>query len=71
MCDLNERGIEDTAQAIRSLGRPVLARPVDVASRTAIEELAAAVHREHEAVDILVNNAGAGLGGGFLHQGRH
>jgi NAD(P)-dependent dehydrogenase (short-subunit alcohol dehydrogenase family) len=66
VCDLNERGIEETAQAIRSLGRPVLARPVDVASPTAMGELADAVHREHEAVDILVNNAGVGLGAGFL-----
>jgi NAD(P)-dependent dehydrogenase (short-subunit alcohol dehydrogenase family) len=66
VCDLNERGIEETAQAIRGLGRPVLARPVDVASQTAMEEFADAVHSEHEAVDILVNNAGVGLGGGFL-----
>ena len=65
VCDLNERGIEETAQAIRGLGRPVLARAVDVASPTAMAEFAAAVHREHEAVDVLVNNAGVGLGGGL------
>ena len=66
VCDLNARGLEETAQAIAGMGRPVLARQVDVASQTAMAELAAMVHREHEAVDVLVNNAGVGLGGGFL-----
>ncbi len=66
VCDLNASGLEETAQAIRGLGRRVLARQVDVASRAAMEEFAAAVHREHAAVDVLVNNAGVGLVGGLL-----
>jgi NAD(P)-dependent dehydrogenase (short-subunit alcohol dehydrogenase family) len=66
VCDVNEVGLEETAAALRGLGRQVLARRVDVAQRGEMEGLAAEVHREREAVDILVNNAGVALGGGFL-----
>ena len=66
VCDLNEAGLEETAAAIRSLGRRALAQRVDVARADDVRAFAAAVHAEHEAVDVLVNNAGVGLGGGFL-----
>src|SRR5437867_3501460 len=65
ICDVNERGLEDTAAAIRARGRPVLARRVDVSRAEEMREFAAAVHREREAVDVLMNNAGVGLGAGF------
>jgi len=66
VCDLNEAGLEETAAAIRSLGRRALARRVDVARADDVRAFADAVHAEHEAVDVLVNNAGVGLGAGFL-----
>ena len=66
VCDLNEGGLEETATAIRGLGRRVLARRVDVASRDDMAAFAAAVHAEMPAVDILMNNAGVGLGARFL-----
>src|SRR5206468_2139606 len=66
VCDLNEAGLEETAAAIRSLGRRALARRVDVARAEEVRAFADAVHAEHEAVDVLINNAGVGLGGGFL-----
>jgi len=66
VCDVNEAGLEGTAAALRTLGRHVVARRVDVASRDDMRAFAAEVHRGHEAVDVLVNNAGVGLGGGFL-----
>jgi NAD(P)-dependent dehydrogenase (short-subunit alcohol dehydrogenase family) len=66
ICDLNETGLADTERQIRALGREVLARRVDVASRHDMREFAAAVHAHVEALDILMNNAGVALGGGFL-----
>jgi len=66
VCDVNPDGLEETAAAIRSLGRQALARRVDVARRDAMQAFAAEVHGTHPAVDILVNNAGVGLGGGLL-----
>lgn len=66
ICDINERGLEETATAIRAAGRAVMARRVDVSRREEMEAFAAAVHGEHAAVDLLVNNAGVGLAGGFL-----
>ena len=66
VCDVNAAGLEETAAAARGLGREVLARTVDVASREQMRAFAAEVHRTHQAVDVLMNNAGVGLGGGFL-----
>ncbi|MEN8376219.1 MAG: SDR family NAD(P)-dependent oxidoreductase [Gemmatimonadota bacterium] len=66
ICDVDEARLAETEQEIRGLGREVLARRVDVASRDEVGELAEAVHQEIEAVDLLVNNAGVGLGGLFL-----
>lgn len=66
ICDVNQEGMEATAAQLRSMGRTVLARRVDVAQRGEVEAFAAEVHRQVDAVDILVNNAGVGLGGGML-----
>jgi len=66
ICDLNAAALAATESEIRALGREVLARAVDVASAAAMEDFAAAVHRDRAAVDVLVNNAGVGLGGGLL-----
>src|SRR5207247_1442113 len=62
----SENGLAEAEGQIRALGRDVLARRVDVASREAMREFADTVHQQVEAVDILMNNAGVGLGGGFL-----
>src|SRR5262245_33651309 len=66
ICDVGETGLAETERQTRALGRDVLARRVDVASREAMREFADTVHQQVEAVDILMNNAGVGLGGGFL-----
>jgi len=66
ICDLDEAGLAATQQQLRALGREVLARRIDVASREEMRAFAAAVHARVSAVDILVNNAGVAVGGGFL-----
>jgi NAD(P)-dependent dehydrogenase (short-subunit alcohol dehydrogenase family) len=66
VCDVDRDGLEQTAASIRSLGRSVLARRVDVSRRDEMADFATAVHAAHGTVDILVNNAGVGLGGGLL-----
>ena len=66
LCDVNESGLEDTAEQIHALGCEVLTRRVNVASREEMRDFAAAVHDRVAAVDILMNNAGVGLGAGFL-----
>ena len=67
ICDLNEAGLGETAEAIRGLGREVLARQVDVADAEAMRAFAEEVHRGVNALDILMNNAGVAIAGGFLH----
>jgi len=67
ICDLDEGGLAETADAARALGSTVTARRVDVADRAAMAAFATAVHAEVEAADLLVNNAGVAIGGGFLH----
>jgi len=66
ICDVDEESLAQTEQQLRALGRAVLARRVDVASRDEMRAFAAAVHAQVDAVDILVNNAGVAVGGGFL-----
>jgi NAD(P)-dependent dehydrogenase (short-subunit alcohol dehydrogenase family) len=67
ICDLDERGLQATADDIAALGVAVTAKRVDVADPEAMRAFAAAVHAEVEAVDLLINNAGVAIGGGFLH----
>lgn len=66
VCDVNETGLAQIEQRLRGRGREVFAQRVDVASRDAMHEFAAAVHARVPAVDIVVNNAGVALGAGFL-----
>jgi NAD(P)-dependent dehydrogenase (short-subunit alcohol dehydrogenase family) len=66
VCDVDEKGLAETEETIRSLGRDALARRVDVARRDEMRAFAELVHGQVEAVDLLVNNAGVGLGATFL-----
>jgi NAD(P)-dependent dehydrogenase (short-subunit alcohol dehydrogenase family) len=65
VCDVNERGLEEVAGAIRGLGRAVVARRVDVSKADEVRAFADAVHAERPAVDILMNNAGVAVGASF------
>ncbi len=65
--DVNPAGLDETATAIRALGRTVQTRVVNVAEREPMRAWAEEVHAAVDAVDILMNNAGVGLGGGALH----
>jgi NAD(P)-dependent dehydrogenase (short-subunit alcohol dehydrogenase family) len=66
ICDIDEAGLAETADAIRGLGRQVQAERVDVADAAQMEAFADSVHARHEAVDLLMNNAGVAIGGAFL-----
>jgi NAD(P)-dependent dehydrogenase (short-subunit alcohol dehydrogenase family) len=65
LSDINEAGLEETANGVRELGRRVMSRKVDVSSAEAMATFAEEVHREYAAVDILVNNAGVAVSGGL------
>jgi NAD(P)-dependent dehydrogenase (short-subunit alcohol dehydrogenase family) len=66
LCDVDEKGLAETAESARALGRDVTAQLVDVSDREDMGAFAERVHARVEAVDLLVNNAGVGLGAGFL-----
>jgi NAD(P)-dependent dehydrogenase (short-subunit alcohol dehydrogenase family) len=66
ICELDAARLEETEEILRGLGCDVLARRVDVGSRSEMGGFAADVHREWGPVDLLVNNAGVGLGAMFL-----
>jgi len=68
IADRNPGGLEDTAVAIRALGRSVSQHEVDVAERQAMSDFADAVVAEHGAVHVLVNNAGVSLTVEFADQ---
>jgi len=66
LCDVDEAGLEATAQEIRGLGRRAVARVADVSRADAVEAFAAAVQGDLGTPQLLVNNAGIGVGGPFL-----
>ena len=66
ICDLNEAGLKETAEAARGLGAEVLAQTVDVTDTASMDAFADAVHARFDTVDLLINNAGIGVGAGFF-----
>src|SRR5687767_1447007 len=68
LVDLNESGLEDTASAVRALGRKVSLHVADVADRARMERLPGEVVAEHGHVHVLVNNAGVSVSGNLVDQ---
>lgn len=67
ICDLDEAGLDATAEDIRAGGGRVhVQQTVDVASREAMAAFADRVHTDVGTLDFLMNNAGVGLGGTFV-----
>jgi NAD(P)-dependent dehydrogenase (short-subunit alcohol dehydrogenase family) len=66
LCDIDERGLSETVEAIRASGSSAQGRRVDVADREAMRAFADEVHASAGVLDVLVNNAGVALAGGFL-----
>jgi NAD(P)-dependent dehydrogenase (short-subunit alcohol dehydrogenase family) len=63
IADLNERGAEETAAAVRALGRRALGIRCDVAREAGITALVHRAEEEFGRIDIFVSNAGVLLGG--------
>ncbi len=66
--DINEKGLAETAETIRSLGVRVCSHIVNVAEKERMHKYAEEVATEYGVVHILVNNAGVSIGGTFEEQ---
>ena len=66
ICDVDEAGLEESAEQIRQIGRRVLQSRIDVSSEEQMGVFAERTLAELGRVDVLVNNAGIGLGGFFV-----
>ena len=66
LTDIDEAGLNETAQSVRSHGAICHTLIANVASITDMRKVAKAVHAEHPALDILINNAGVGVAGRFV-----
>ncbi|OBF31853.1 oxidoreductase [Mycolicibacterium peregrinum] len=66
LCDVDEAGLSDTAEAARALSAQVLTSWADVSETESMTLFADATSDYFGRVDLLVNNAGVGLVGGFL-----
>jgi NAD(P)-dependent dehydrogenase (short-subunit alcohol dehydrogenase family) len=66
ICDVDEAGLEETAERIRQLGRRVLQSRVDVSSAEQMRGFAEQTYAELGRVDVLVNNAGIAVAGFFV-----
>ena len=65
LADVDESGMEGTADLLREYGVRVSRHRLDVADRAAVKGFPAVVAAEHPGVDVLVNNAGVAVGGTF------
>jgi NAD(P)-dependent dehydrogenase (short-subunit alcohol dehydrogenase family) len=61
VADINEKGREETVQAIRQAGGEATGFAVDVSRRTSVDAMATAVRQAYGPVNVLVNNAGIAL----------
>jgi short-subunit dehydrogenase len=66
LVDLNEQTLNETLEAIESLGGDVSGYCVDITNTDSIFRLRDRIHEELGPVDVLINNAGVVFGGGFL-----
>jgi len=65
LADIDEAGLAEAAERLRTPQLRVSCHRVDVADRAAVAALPDQVRAEHPGVDVLVNNAGVALGGTF------
>lgn len=68
LVDVNAEALAETAAACERTGQKVSIHVVDVASRSAMQALPAAVEAVHGRVDIVVNNAGVTVAGDLEEQ---
>ncbi|MFZ1865514.1 MAG: SDR family NAD(P)-dependent oxidoreductase [Polyangiales bacterium] len=61
LSDVNEEGLQETADRARSLGVPVTSQRVDVADRQAVHAWADRVVEDHGKANLIFNNAGVAL----------
>ena len=61
VADINEKGREETVQAIRQAGGEAMGFAVDVSRRASVDAMAATVLQAYGPVNVLVNNAGIAL----------
>ena len=62
LSDVNEAGLNETADMARKLGVKVTATKLDVANRDAMHAWADQVVKDHGKVNLIFNNAGVALG---------
>jgi NAD(P)-dependent dehydrogenase (short-subunit alcohol dehydrogenase family) len=65
LADIDEAGMEGTADLVRGHGVRVTRQRLDVADRAAVADLPSKVLAEHGGVQLLFNNAGVAVGGTF------
>jgi short-subunit dehydrogenase len=68
LVDLNEAGMQKTAERVRSVGAKVSCHVADVSDKARMQALPEEVIREHGHVHILINNAGVYVNGTIEEQ---
>jgi len=64
--DVNEAGVNETADLVRQQGGEATVLTQDVSSEERWEEVIASIRSSHSALHILVNNAGIAIGGSIF-----
>jgi 3-oxoacyl-[acyl-carrier protein] reductase len=66
ICDRDVANLDQTADAIETAGRRVVAAELDVRDREQVDDFLGVVSEQFDHVDVLVNNAGGGFRADFL-----
>ena len=66
LADIDEQGMEKTAEAIRGSGGKSFSYVVDVTDPVQVQNFQAKVEEEVGVPDLLINNAGVGISGDFV-----
>jgi len=65
LADLDEAGLQQTAQSLAKSSALITTHVVDVAKEESVKSFAAVVNSRHGGVTLLINNAGVALHGNF------
>jgi all-trans-retinol dehydrogenase (NAD+) len=66
LADLNEQALNETLEAIQSMGGKASGYSLDVTDADSVVRLRDRVHEDAGPIDVLINNAGIVFGGAFL-----
>jgi len=68
LSDVNQEGLDETAQLLKQFEQKILTHNLDVADRQRVFDYAEQIQKEFDTVNLVINNAGVGLSSGTFSE---